>query len=120
MEKWSIVDDGDPEFTGEYDVWIAGPTEEGCGTIIGACWREHAPLISAAPELRDALDGAIDTIDRLIKHLGMSGRPGLADQFRPYLASYRQILALSTRDPQGTWMQFVPLRSVSKLWAMLC
>lgn len=61
--KWEIVDDGDRDFAGVYDVWIECPDEDRMsGTIIGACYRENAPLIAAAPDLLDAANIALGAL----------------------------------------------------------
>lgn len=52
---WVVMDDGDREFTGDYDVWISHDQGEGSGEIIAATWREYAPAIAALPELVDVL-----------------------------------------------------------------
>ena len=33
---WSVVDDGDSDFTGQYDVWIRAQLTEDVGLIVGA------------------------------------------------------------------------------------
>lgn len=66
MSAWEIVDDGDREFTGPYDVWIEEPDEDGGGgKIIGACWAEYAPLFRSSREILSALIALESTVTNI-------------------------------------------------------
>lgn len=54
---WRVMDD-DSEFTGQYDVWIAGGDEDD-GLIVGAAWQDDAALIVRAVNAYDAMRVAL-------------------------------------------------------------
>lgn len=70
---WEIMDDGDRDFTGQYDVWIRAHHGEDGGLVVGAAWREDATLIVKAV---NAHDGLVTELTNLLLYHASGGHEG--------------------------------------------